>query len=123
MMTYEKWMKIEALMESPASTENEKKICRKLLKDNPKPPKPKPKVTFHQPQPRSQQSGDFWRQAAQGRRPYSQAQEQAEARSQEDAARRQQQAAQGSRFYPGAGPDPLNGFFRELERLRRERGK
>jgi hypothetical protein len=42
MMTLEKWLKIEALMKSPASTENEKAICKRILKKNPKPEPPRP---------------------------------------------------------------------------------
>lgn len=37
-MTLEKRKKIKAMLDNPASTENEKAICRRILKDNPESP-------------------------------------------------------------------------------------
>jgi hypothetical protein len=100
-MTPEKRKKIKALMDSPASTENEKAICRKLLKDNPEPDPPirRPDMRFvsNWQTPRSQASQNFWSRAQQAgqaqdaarrqqaagqqRRPYNQAEEETEARA------------------------------------------
>lgn len=84
-MTREKRQKIKALMDSPASTENEKEICRKLLKDNPETEtvRHRPGNIFFHETPRSQASGNFWSRAQQ-------------AGAAQDDARRQRQAAQGN---------------------------
>ena len=117
-MTPEKRRKIKALMESPASTENEKEICRKLLKDNPEDPG----------QPVTARSRrDFW-QKWQETVQHDAARRQAQAvndgvnwyRNATDSARRQQQAAQGQadpghRFYAGSGPD-LSDHLRQARR-------
>ena len=67
-MTPEKRKKIRALMESPASTTNEKEICRQLLQDNPAPDPPVNPFgplggghTHTWQAPRSQGAGDYWR--------------------------------------------------------------
>ena len=144
-MTPEKRRKIKALLDNPASTENEKEICRKILKENPEDSRGRPvtgyevrgKIRFWQSQ-RSRQSGDFWRQATQ---------------NQQNAAQRQREATQGARVYPSTDdladmlrqarkeqqtlwndmrfhledmklkPGPLTDFYKELDRLRRERDK
>lgn len=91
-MKPEKRAKIKALLEDPATTPNEKEICRKLLKDNPE--DLGREVTGREARnrmsgwatPRSQESGDFWRQAAAGQ------QDAAYVRA-EQAAKRQRDAA------------------------------
>jgi len=132
-MTPEKRKKIKALLDSPASTPNEKEICRKLLKDNPEDlgrpvtgREVRDRISGYAA-PRSPESGIFWddflrreqvRQAA-GRGQRTAQQQQAA----QEAARRQaqavddgirwhgkRQAAQGQadpgrRVYPGGGPD------------------
>ena len=52
-MTPDKRRKVKAMLDNPASTENEKAICRRILKDHPE--------TEGQ-EKRRQESGDFWRQ-------------------------------------------------------------
>jgi hypothetical protein len=83
-MTPEKQKKIKALLDNPASTENEKEICRKLLKGHPEPDPPAWNPLFPGTvvfsTPRSQASQNFWSRAQQ-------------AGQAQDAARRQQQAA------------------------------
>ena len=178
-MTPEKRKKIKALLDNPASTPNEKEICRKLLKGNPE--EPGRPVTGHEVRnrvsgwanPRSRESGIFWEdflKREQGRQDAARRQAQAVNdgvnwyKNASDSARRQQRAAQdaedrdrgihrgqsrGGRVYPGAGPDlgkqrqeawkalknqmeagnlivdygPIKDFYRELERLRKERCK
>jgi hypothetical protein len=148
-MTPEKRRKIKALLDNPASTENEKEICRKILRENPEDSRGRPvtgydvrgRVKFWHTQ-RSRQSGDFWRQAVQGA-----------TQNQQNAARRQREAAYGARVYPSTDdladmlrqarkeqqtlwndmrhhmedmklkPGPLTDFYKELDRLRKERDK
>lgn len=84
-VTPEKRKKIKALLDNPASTENEKEICRKLLKDNPEdmgePVKASDVLRRFNAQKRA---AGFWNQAQ-------------AAGAAQDAARQQQQAAWGNR--------------------------
>lgn len=109
-MTPEKRKKIKAFLADPAATENEKEICRKLLKDNPEPPE-----TLGRPitgrELRDRMSANmrqgkvdpFWSFA------------QAAGQSQ-DAARRQQAAAQGA----AAGRQSNQNFRDWLNQIIRE---
>jgi hypothetical protein len=118
-MTPEKRKKIKALMESPAATENEKEICRKLLEDNPEPESKWRPVTGYEVRdrmsgfqtPRSQASGDFWSFARQ-------------AGAVQDDARRQQQAAQSQASSLGdqyrAAQKTKNLFMEALARMMAE---
>jgi len=62
-VTPEKRKKIKAMLDNPASTENEKVICRKILKDN---PAPASDGMFHtMPGPENRSLDERWRRQSQ----------------------------------------------------------
>ncbi len=111
-MKPEKLKKIRAMLNSPASTENEKAICRKLLAKHPPEETPKRRA-----EDRQTLEDAFRRQAAQAQQSafYNQntgqdARQQA-ARNQQDAARHAAQGNQNTGFAFGAGGGILGALF------------
>lgn len=151
-MTPEKRKKIKALLDSPASTPNEKEICRKLLKDNPEESRWRPvaasevrdKIRRAWEPPRNPNTGTSWEDYIK-REQYRQDEfrirrdeAEGQARRQQEAARRQAEPALeqqrqdlwdvlfGGQIEVGGlgfGSGPLGSFYEELERLRKERDK